>query len=154
MAYQYSTLPLLKHRIIRFTNFVWDKQELGRLYEVLAAGRSLVWFIYEMHNCPKVHDHAYYVMRASTEGISREEYTEGDFYRVIFLFNDSTRDILWDWLQQNFDECYEEFKEMTEKEFWDNFQDIHPVNIGSVCAAKCTTVLGGIASGTNKCQIK
>ena len=129
MAYGYSTLPLLQHRIMRFTNFARDYKELGRLYEVLAEGHSLVWYIHEKHDCPKVHDHAFYVLRASTQGIPREVYYEGDFYRVIFLFNDSTRNILWDIFEQNFKESREEYKEMSEKEFMGVFQNQHPVNI-------------------------
>ena len=110
MAYGYSTLPLLRHRIMRFTDLARDYQELGRLYEVLAEVRSLVWYIHEKHDCPKVHAHVFYVLRASTQGIKREEYTEGNFYRKIFIFNDSTRNILWDWLEQYFNECREDYK--------------------------------------------
>ena len=83
-----------------------------------------------MHDCAKVHDHLYYVLRANTGGIPSEEYCDGEFYCVIVIFNNGTDDDLWDFLEQNYDECRKDWKELTDDEFWSDFFDIHPINIG------------------------
>ena len=94
----------------------------------------------EKHDCPRVHDHAYYTIRENNVGIRREEYCAADFCRVVVIFNDSTRDALWKGLEKKYNDCRRQFKEMTEEEFWDDFRDIHLVNIG-YCL--CNTVYYG-----------
>ena len=132
MAYCYITEPLLRNRIMRYTDVTRDHHELARLGDVLREGQSLVWYIHEMHDCSKVHEHAVYVLRARTVGIPLEKYKEGEYMRRIFIFNDSTRNALWDFLEKNFKEAREDFKEMSEKQFYETFLYQHPVNIG-VC---------------------